>query len=156
MTEKPVTPSVWGEGAWRFMHVVALGYDPSRKDEYKRFYEALPNVLPCRICGEDLKRVMKEKPIDLEGSKELFRWTVRIHNDVNRKLGKPPMDASYVRNQYIYEGSGLGKSDKKPETRVRHEDPREKSSDFLYSRLGAVAIVGTGIWFAWRTWRKRS
>lgn len=103
---KVITPSVWGEDAWRFMHSVALGYphNPYEKDKekYRAFYESLANVLPCSKCRDGYASTMQMIPIDLTGPDELFMWTVEIHNSVNRKLGHDIMDPQWIRNVYIF------------------------------------------------------
>lgn len=103
---KVITPSVWGEDAWRVMHSVALGYphNPYEKDKakYRAFYESLANVLPCSKCRDGYFETMQMIPIDLTGPDELFMWTVKIHNSVNRKLGHDIMDPQWVRNVYIF------------------------------------------------------
>lgn len=103
---KLITPKVWGEDAWRFMHVVALGFpgEPSEKDkrEYEDFYESLTNVLPCVHCREGYKDIFADIPIRLDGTEELFQWTVDVHNAVNRKLGHDVMDSKWIRNVYIF------------------------------------------------------
>ena len=105
-----VTPSVWGEPAWRFMHAVALGYPSSGPDletraRYRAFYENLRGVLPCDSCRRGYTVIFAAIPIDdalASGSDALFRWTVDVHNEVAKKLGKPAMSAQFVRESYIF------------------------------------------------------
>jgi hypothetical protein len=87
-----VSPKHWGKEAWKFIHWVALTYPhkPTDQDKknYLRFFESLQDVLPCPICAEHFKRNMKDYPINLESNKQLFNWTVDIHNLVNKQNGK--------------------------------------------------------------------
>lgn len=41
-------------------------------------------------CGEEFKRILREIPPRFDD--DWFRWTVEVHNAVNRKLGKPEID----------------------------------------------------------------
>jgi hypothetical protein len=85
-------PELWGRQAWHLIHMVALTYPekPTEKDkkDYFKFFKSLQNVLPCPICAEHFRHNMEKKPIKLDNQKELFRWTVDIHNEVNKKNGK--------------------------------------------------------------------
>lgn len=84
----------WGPSAWSFIHYVALGYpdNPTEndKDNYKNFYYSLQNTLPCPKCAKNYQRHLKDIPIEeaLSNSEELFKWTIDIHNEVNKELGK--------------------------------------------------------------------
>jgi hypothetical protein len=77
------------------MHIVALGYpnEPTytHKKAAKEFYESLQVVVPCPICREHYAQHLKDMPITphLDSRKDLFKWTVVLHNAVNKDLGKP-------------------------------------------------------------------
>lgn len=87
-----VSPKHWGREGWKFIHWVALTYphNPTEKDKnnYLSFFESLQDVLPCPICAEHFKQNMKKHPINLESNKQLFNWTVEMHNLVNKQNGK--------------------------------------------------------------------
>tara|TARA_Y100000389_G_scaffold165369_1_gene169533 strand:+ start:182 stop:625 length:444 start_codon:yes stop_codon:yes gene_type:complete len=84
----------WGEYLWHTIHFVSLGYptNPSSNDKkyYKNFYENLKNVIPCQECSEHYAENLKKYNIDnfLSTREKLFEWTILIHNEVNRMLGK--------------------------------------------------------------------
>jgi hypothetical protein len=86
----------WGPYFWSVIHIVALGAPPDmRSDETRRadlakFYNALPGVLPCGVCGRHLAEHLKEMPVEdhLDGRQSLFDWTVTLHNAVNRTTGR--------------------------------------------------------------------
>lgn len=103
---KVITPKVWGEDAWRFMHVVALGYpdkpDDNTKKEYTKFYDSFQYVLPCANCRQGYVSIFKTNPIRLDNREDLFIWTVEVHNAVNRKLGHDVMSPDWIRNTYVF------------------------------------------------------
>lgn len=88
---------IWGEHAWEFFHCVAFGYpiEPTKeqKEHYKFFFTNVQHVLPCRYCRDSYGDfITKEDDLiltdkDLENRENLTKWTYRIHNRVNRKLG---------------------------------------------------------------------
>lgn len=87
-------PSVWGKYIWTSIHFIALGYPdkPTQEDahNYKQFYHDLWKVLPCYKCSVNYQRHLSELPIDpyLKDNMSLFEWTVKLHNIVNKELGK--------------------------------------------------------------------
>ena len=96
----------WGPNAWSFIHYVALGYPTNPtdndKENYKTFYYSLQNTLPCQKCAANYQRHLKDIPIDsaLEGPQELFKWTIDIHNEVNKELGKRKYSYEEVSDKY--------------------------------------------------------
>lgn len=99
-------PSVWGPFFWHTIHIVALGYskNPTYTDKKcaKEFYESLAFLLPCSICREHYKEYLQEKPIStfLDSRTDLIKWTVQIHNKVNKMLGKPEWTLEEVLSYY--------------------------------------------------------
>jgi hypothetical protein len=77
------------------MHITALGYSDkpnyAQKRAAKEFYESFVQLIPCPICRDHYSTHLKANPVspNLDSSKDLFRWTVKIHNLVNKDLGKP-------------------------------------------------------------------
>jgi len=105
----------WGPNAWSFIHYVALGYpekpDDNDKENYKTFYSNLRNVLPCHKCAKKYQSHLEDIPIDpaLVGPSELFRWTINIHNEVNKELGKRIYSYEEVSDKYIKKPRGKNK-----------------------------------------------
>ena len=83
-----LSPTLWGKEGWRFIHFVAVTYQPSKKEEYLQFFQNLPEILPCPVCGNHFRENMEANPPDMENSKTLFNWTVDMHNYVNILKGK--------------------------------------------------------------------
>lgn len=92
-------PNVWGKHMWSSIHFIALGYPntPSETDKknYKQFFDNLYSVLPCHTCSEHLKQtLLSALPLHanhLVNTNTLFKWTVDLHNIVNKRLKKPTM-----------------------------------------------------------------
>jgi hypothetical protein len=88
---------IWGEHMWESIHCVAFGYpvEPTneQKEQYKNFFIQIQYVLPCRYCRESYGQfitteddlILKES--DLKNRESITRWTYRLHNRVNKKLG---------------------------------------------------------------------
>jgi hypothetical protein len=90
-----LSPKLWGNSGWKFIHYVACAYpeNPTHKDkiDYYIFFNSLENVLPCPFCAENYKKKVEKNLPNLNSRKELFEWTVDIHNSVNREHGKPEL-----------------------------------------------------------------
>jgi len=90
-----IPPSTWGPFFWHTMHLVALGYPKTptyaEKRAAKEFFESFAHLIPCPICKLHYADHLKNNPItpSLDTRNDLFQWTIRIHNLVNKDLGKP-------------------------------------------------------------------
>lgn len=88
-------PSVWGPFFWHTIHIIALAYpkNPTYTDKKcaKEFYESLAYLIPCPVCREHYKEHLISKPIStfLDSRTDIIKWTIDIHNNVNKTLGKP-------------------------------------------------------------------
>ena len=83
-----LSPKLWGKEGWRFIHFVAITYDPSKKEEFFNFFQNLPKILPCPVCGKHFKENMAKMPPRWESNQTLFEWTIDMHNLVNKENGK--------------------------------------------------------------------
>jgi FAD-linked sulfhydryl oxidase len=86
------SPKLWGREGWHFIHYIALNYPPTptekEKNIYLQFFNSLETIIPCPFCGQHFAENMKNNPPRLENNKELFNWTVEMHNLVNKQNGK--------------------------------------------------------------------
>lgn len=105
-------PKIWGKYFWTTFHFVSLAYpdspSTSTRQIYKNWYANFGHVLPCRKCSENYERHFLELPIEpyLENSNKLFEWTVRVHNIVNKELGKPIWSVEFAKMHYMYLDKG--------------------------------------------------
>ena len=80
-----VPPSKWGPHFWMTLHVACLGCQ-----DYKaltEFVEGYMYIIPCLSCRQHFEQVLVENPIPEAG--DFFKWSVDVHNIVNKRLGKP-------------------------------------------------------------------
>jgi len=109
-------PTVWGPLFWHTIHITALGYsnEPtySQKRAAKEFFEALAHLIPCPLCRSHYETHIQKYPISphLDKRIDLFRWTVNLHNEVNKSLGKPTQTEMEV----IYFYKRIGAREKSP------------------------------------------
>lgn len=79
---------------WATIHYVCMGdngnIDSAKQHALRQWIQALPAVIPCYKCSLHLKENLENYPVDqhLGNHAELFKWSVDLHNLVNRQLGK--------------------------------------------------------------------
>jgi hypothetical protein len=135
-----IPPEAWGPFFWHTIHIIALGYpmEPSHahKKAAKEFYESLKILIPCPICKEHYIAHLEKYPLTphLDRRTDLFRWTVLLHNEVNKALGKRP----FTETQAIQYYSRLG---------ARGRSPVITPEDFLEADYKAF-LQGLGIGIA--------
>jgi hypothetical protein len=67
------------------LHVACLGCQ-----DYKaltEFVEGYVYIIPCLSCRQHFEQVLVENPVPEAG--DFFKWSVDVHNIVNKRLGKP-------------------------------------------------------------------
>lgn len=84
----------WGPYAWYKFHKKPVRYPetPCKCDikcitQY--YYKIFPKYIDCSSCKKEYMRLIEAHPIKANSDFELYMWTVKIHNMVNIKLGKP-------------------------------------------------------------------
>ena len=91
-----INPNKWGPHLWKSIHYISLNYsnNPSQKTKsrYKKFFTSLKDVIPCSECKKHYTETLILIPLDncyLKNRTNLFNWTVKIHNRVNKLKNKP-------------------------------------------------------------------
>ncbi|XP_011652918.1 FAD-linked sulfhydryl oxidase ERV1 [Cucumis sativus] len=89
----PVTKEVLGRATWTFLHILAAQYPdhPTRqqKKDVKELMAILSRMYPCGECADHFKEVLRANPVETGSHADFSRWLCRVHNVVNRSLGKP-------------------------------------------------------------------
>ena len=81
---------IWGPHGWIFLHLVTLNYPNkptiTQKKNYKNFFESIQHILPCDLCKNHYTQNLNKYKLNnkaLSCRKELTKWLVDIHNEVN-------------------------------------------------------------------------
>jgi len=145
-----LSPVVWGPFFWHTIHIAALGYpkEPTytEKRAAKEFFESLQFLIPCSVCREHYSKHLKEHPLTtfLDRRADLFRWTIDIHNEVNKALKKPTRTEQEVLNYY----TRLGQRERSP-VRTKEDMKEVDLHSFIRGFLigfGGIGLIGGGIY----------
>ncbi|KAK0088179.1 hypothetical protein PV325_012846 [Microctonus aethiopoides] len=100
----PLDKDELGSATWSFLHTMAAYYPEQptnqEKNEMKTFFYIFSKFYPCAPCAEDLREQLKISPPITNSQNELSQWLCAIHNEVNKKIGKPVFDCKLVNQRW--------------------------------------------------------
>lgn len=91
----------WGPPIWTTGHILAKTYTPDRRREFELFWEILPTLLPCKVCGEHFLEELAVEPLagvldSNPSAEEVYQWSSRLHTRVNdRRPFLPPPGSQF-------------------------------------------------------------
>ncbi|PXF43184.1 FAD-linked sulfhydryl oxidase ERV1 [Gracilariopsis chorda] len=98
--EEEVGPETLGRSTWTFLHTLAAAYPlrPSKEEQHRvqRFMKDFAQIYPCAPCAESFQEIIKQDPPDGRSGPAFAQWMCRVHNEVNKEIGKDLFDCSKV------------------------------------------------------------
>ncbi len=87
---------------WKELHTNALTYTGIDNTRFlRRFGRKIPKYSTGCSCREFWKIWIKANPPVYGSNGEYFAWTVKAHNAVNKKLGKPEITVDEANELYV-------------------------------------------------------
>ena len=124
-------PDTWGPVFWEFLHVAAGHADLQRKPQavVDRIVDGFHASIPCPSCDDHFDDFRDENKLDVgplvtnptsnpsnqsEKTKDfpMLRWTVKAHNNVNKRNNKPLVDEDQVVDYFRKTGTLLNSKTK--------------------------------------------
>jgi FAD-linked sulfhydryl oxidase len=100
----PLNKDELGSKTWALLHTMAAYYPDKpteeQKTDMKNFFHLFSKFYPCNVCAEDMQEQIKLMPPETNSQSSLSQWLCRIHNGVNKKLGKPKFDCKLVNQRW--------------------------------------------------------
>jgi len=91
----------WGKYLWGFLHTISIcDFDSPEtnfriQEPIKNNIKMLAGSIPCNSCKDHfIDKLSSIDILDLNKSNVLFYWTVDLHNEINKKIGK--QETSYL------------------------------------------------------------
>lgn len=101
-------PNVWGPHYWFFLHTLAYSY-PDTPNEFtkRKYYDLIQNMplfLPNPEIAKRFSQTLDKYPVTpyLDCRESFVRWTIYIHNYVNRTLEKPEWELLEALENYLH------------------------------------------------------
>ena len=97
--------SVWGPALWKTLHIAGQCRGvKSRQALWVKLFKELRTGLPCPDCSAHYNAWLNAHPIRLSlvpnGGIDIGKWLLNLHNDVNRRTGKPTWTLMQVSTSY--------------------------------------------------------
>jgi hypothetical protein len=106
--KEQLDPHVWGPHYWFFLHTLAYSYPETPNEFTKRKYYDLVQNMPLFLPNPEISRrfaqTLDKYPVTpyLDCRESFVRWTIYIHNYVNRHLDKPEWELLDALENYLH------------------------------------------------------
>lgn len=97
---------VWGPHAWKLFHTISFAFpdSPTHDDvsRFSKFFYSAAEVLPCATCRMHFVSLLRDDPPEkhMTSRNDFTQWLVKVHNQVNKRLGKPHVSFGTVQDEY--------------------------------------------------------
>ena len=151
-------PNKWGPHLWFFLHTISLNYPKNPtyqdKEDYNNFYMSLQHILPCSACKSHLSEHLQQEPPNLSDNISLIRWTIDLHNKVNKSLGKKQL--SYEEAVILYDKYYKNASGAESLYKYDYSDKDSFVTILKYIQITVIILViGGGLYYLFRNRRTK-
>jgi hypothetical protein len=101
-----LNPKIWGPPFWFTLQTISINYPTSpnetTKKKYYDFIQNIPLFIPDDSFGNKFVELLDDFPVTpyLDSRTSFMKWINFIHNQINKKLGKPIIEFQDGINKY--------------------------------------------------------
>lgn len=154
-----IDPTIWGPKMWTMIHLICLQapetIDTNVGNTYYMFFSMMPYVLPCDKCREHWLDHVRAFPLEqaLGSRDKLFRWSVQVHNLVNKSLGKPEVPYEVALEHWTNVSKG-----RTPSTQCIPTGSKKFGMSLKMLTLGLILllVIACTCWGCGSRWQQKS
>jgi len=93
----------WAESYWQFLEFsAATANTPKRRKAFQTIWNVFEDVIPCPTCSANFIAFKQKFNINKYNSsaEQLLRLVWELHNDVNKRNGKPSYQWNKLKAKY--------------------------------------------------------
>lgn len=122
------------------IELISLLYSEERFETYDKFFDLLPDLLPCRECGEHLKQYYHLKQPQLDCKQSIVRRVHKFHNFNNKQLWKE----KYTLDEFVEKWDDIAEGAKFAafvKWKIKWEDVQQAVRKSVYNKLSDMEKV---------------
>lgn len=166
----PITPQHWGAPKWFGIHVTCYFVDTvyrqniDKQTVLHRWLRDSADMLPCNVCTHHFLQFMQSNPLPAiqayaSGETPYLRWSIRAHNAVNKRNGKPEINEETIIQSYK-SGVMYGLHSQAQPTQLQADFTSSNTISFeiatyVLATLLALCLGGMGLYFILRSKRRQ-
>ncbi|KAL3132651.1 hypothetical protein ABBQ32_009173 [Trebouxia sp. C0010 RCD-2024] len=89
-----------GRATWTLLHTLAVQYPQTptkqQQKDVKTLVDVLTRIYPCTECAQHFGEIVKIDPPNVSSGPALQQWMCRVHNVVNKSIGKRTFNCRFV------------------------------------------------------------
>ncbi|EEB08820.1 sulfhydryl oxidase [Schizosaccharomyces japonicus yFS275] len=93
-----------GRSGWRLLHTILARFPEkptqAEQDSLSDFLYLFAKLYPCGQCSKDFQILLNQHPPEVHSRDAASQWGCKIHNLVNEKIHKPPLNCSEIISMY--------------------------------------------------------
>ncbi|KAF4620936.1 hypothetical protein D9613_001097 [Agrocybe pediades] len=137
-----------GRATWKLLHTMTLRYPENptadERNALSTYFYLSSRLYPCGECATEFQQLLKKYPPQTSSRKAASLWLCAVHNQVNKRLGKPDFDCAHLSDEY---DCGCGDDpDSTSTVAPKHDDldPMDLEDDFSKDDLTGVDMIKGG------------
>ncbi|GLB37838.1 putative sulfhydryl oxidase [Lyophyllum shimeji] len=93
-----------GRATWKLMHTMTLRFPenptPDERSALTSYFHLTSRLYPCGECAAEFQELLKKYPPQTASRRSASLWLCFVHNEVNKRLGKPNFDCAHLDAEY--------------------------------------------------------